>query len=194
MHHYQVLPGLPAYGPVAVPFGASAWSGHSEGFIVRFRPDTDETWVANFQPGLGGWDGVLEHPNKMDVIVLARGQGYVVDPIAQQLVHTLSASIQDVVELPDLEAIVFCDGIFFEAIKSDGIWWTSPRIAWDEIRNIKVQGTILQGEASSPMEGSSMWVPFTLDLMTGRCEDGAYERDMQRARSILPARAGKSKC
>ena len=185
MDRYQVLPGLPAEGPVAVPFGAGgrtgAWSGYSEGFVVRFCPGTDETWVANFQPGSGGWDGMLEHPNRMHMIVLARGQGYVVDPMARLLVHTFSGNIQSVVELPDLGAIAFCDGIRFEAINSDGIWWTSPRLAWDEIRNIKVQGTILRGEAYSPIRGGDSWVPFTLDLMTGQCEDGVYQRDIQGA-------------
>src|SRR3990172_3937129 len=103
MPRYQVLPGLPADGPVAVPFGAGgwtgAWRGHREGFVVRFYPETNETWVANFQPGLGRWEGVLEHPNGKHLIVLARGQGYVVDPAARQLVQTLSGSIQHVVEL-----------------------------------------------------------------------------------------------
>src|SRR5262245_20208681 len=123
MHRrYQVLPGLPADGPAVVPFGAGgwtgAWSGHSEGFVVRFLPDTGEAWVANFQPGSGGCDGVLQHPNGVYAVVLARGQGYVVDPASRQLVHLFSGSIQSVIELPELEAVAFCDGIRFEAIKS----------------------------------------------------------------------------
>jgi hypothetical protein len=184
---YQILPGLPADGPMAVPFRANewsgAWSGHSEGLVVRFNPDTPETWVANFQPGSGsgGWEGVLEHPNGKHLVVLARGQGYVVDPVTRQCMEVFSGFILDVVELPDLGAILVSDGIRFEAIKSDGIWWSSPRISWDEIRNIKFEGTILRGEASSPARGDSSWVPFTLDLMTGQCEDGVYESDMQRA-------------
>ena len=190
---YQILPGLPPDGPTAVPIGADgwtgAWGGHREGLVIRFYPDTSETWVANFQPGSGGWEGVLEHPNGKHLIVLARCQGYVVDPATRQRVQTFSGCIQHVIELPDLDAIVFSDGLGFEAIKSDGIWWRSPRISWDEIRNIKVEGTILRGEASSPIGGGNTWVPFTLDLMTGQCEDGVYERDMQRA---IPAKSRPS--
>jgi len=183
----QVLPGLPPDGPMALPIGAGgwtgAWGGGREGLVVRFYPDNSETWVANFQPGSSGWEGVLEHPNGKHLIVLASGQGYVVDPVAHQLVGTLSGSIQHVIELPDLEAIVFSDGLGFEAIKSDGIWWSSPRISWDEIRNIKVEGTILRGEASAPTGDGNTWMPFTLDLITGQCVDGVYAR----AFSVGPA-------
>ena len=190
---YEILPGLPAYGPMAVPFGAGgwtgAWSGHSEGLVVRFYPDLRETWVANFQAGSGEWQGVLEHPNKKDLIVLSRGQGYVVDPESRALVLTLAGNIQDAIELPELDAIIFCDGLGFEAIKSDGIWWRSPRISWDEIRNIRVAGTILRGEASTPVaDVNNAWVPFTLDLTTGQCEDGVYERDMRGAFPVRVAR------
>ncbi len=188
---FQILPGLPPDGPTAVPFGAGgwtvAWGGHREGLVIRFRSGSNETWVANFQPGGGGWEGVLEHPNRQHVIVVSRGQGYVVDPASHQLVQTFSGSVQLVVEVPSLKAILLSDGLGFEAINSEGTWWTSRRIAWDGIRAIKVQGTTLRGEASSPVGGSETWVPFTLDLMTGQCHDGTYERDMRSAIPIKPA-------
>ncbi len=156
-----------------------AWSGHSEGLVVCFYPDSADTWIANFQPGSGsGWEGVLEHPDKHHVMAFARGQGYIVDPSLRRLVSTLSGSIQHVIGLPHLEAIAISDGLGFEAIKADGVWWRSTRISWDEIRVLKLEGTVLRGEASVP-EGD--WVPFTLDLATGRCEDGIYEYQMRRA-------------
>lgn len=185
MLRYQVLPGLPAYGPMAVPFGGS---GHREGLVVRFNPDTAEAWVGNFQPGVIGLEGVREHPNGKHAIVVSHGQGYVVDPVTRELETILGHSIRHAIELPQLQAVVFCDGIGFEAIRRDGIWWTSPRISWDEVRNIGVEGPVLRGEAFSPCHSKDgIWVPFTLDLMTGRCEDGIYERDMRNAISIRPA-------
>jgi hypothetical protein len=179
---YEVLPGLPTEGSTAVPFGsgwAGAWSGHSEGLIVRFHPNSNAHWVGNFQPGSGGWEGVLDHPDGTHVIALARGQGYVIEPAIRELVCIVPSSIQYAVDLPHLHAIVFSDGLGFEAIRSDGVWWTSPRISWDEVRVLKIEGTILRGEASSPVANS--WVPFTLDLLTGQCDDGVYARDMRKA-------------
>lgn len=192
MSRYEILPGLPAYGPMPLPFSAGgwtgAWGGHREGFVVRFDPEASESWVGNFQPGSGGWEGVLEHPNGQHLIVVARGQGYVVDPKAHQLVSTFSGDIQHVVPLPELGAIVLSDGLGFEAIKKDGLWWQSPRISWDEIRNIKVEGTILRGEASMPTADGNEWAPFTVDLMTGQCEDGVYKDQMRRAIPVKPSR------
>jgi hypothetical protein len=170
---------------MALPFGGP---GYSEGLVVRFDPDTGESWVGNFQRGLSQFEGVLDHPNGKYAIVLSGGAGYVVDPVTRELVHTLAHGIQHFIELPHLQAIVFSEGVDFEAINRDGIWWTSPRISWDGFRDIRLAGTVLRGEAFSPLHnnGDGIWVPFTLDLMTGRCEDGVYEREM---RNAIPVRA-----
>jgi hypothetical protein len=177
MPRCEVLHGLPPVGPLAHPFGAGgiagAWTGHSEGLVVRFYPKREGKWVANFQPGHGGWNGVLHHPDGEHIVVVTRGQVYVVEPEKRQLTLTFPG-IEHVVEIPELNAIVFSDGIRFEAIKSDGIWWTSRRVSWDEIRNIKIQGTALHGEASIPNVTGNEWAPFTLDLTTGQCEGGSY--------------------
>jgi hypothetical protein len=188
---HEVLPGLPPYGPTATPFGCDdgflgGWSGHCEGFVVRFYPQAGEPWVGNFQPGTAGLDGALHHPDGQHLIIFARGQGYVLDPETRHLALTFAGSIQHAIELRDPKAIVFCDGLRFEAINRDGVWWTSPRISWDEIRNIRVEGMVLRGEASEP--GCELWHPFTVDLMTGRCEDGIYEEQMRRARPLKSAR------
>jgi hypothetical protein len=199
MLRYEVLPGLPAHGAMAIAFRAGewrgAWSGHSEGLVVRFDPYKGESWVGNFQPGFrrsgsgsdsGGWEGVLEHPNGQHLIIIARGQGYVVDPETRRLVLTFSGNLQHVIPLPEFDAILFCDGLGFEAIKARGLWWRSPRISWDEIRNINVDGGVLRGEASTPTADGNRWAPFTLDLMTGRCEDGVYEHEMRGAMPFRP--------
>jgi hypothetical protein len=192
MSRYEILQGLPIFGPMPVPFRAGewtgAWEGHSEGFVVRFTPEANEPWIGNFQPGSNGWEGVLPHPNGQHFIVVARGQGYIVDPGVRQLVTTFSRSIQHVVPLPEFGAIVFSDGLGFEAIKKDGIWWQSPRISWDEIRNINVEGTVLRGEASVPTVHGNAWAPFTLDLMTGQCDDGIYKEQMRRVIPVKPGR------
>jgi hypothetical protein len=191
---YEVLPGLPPYGPTALPFNAGgstgAWGGHSAGLVVRFHPDASNSWVGNFQPGSGGWEDVLDHPNGQHVVVVARGQAYVVDPETRQLLFAFSGSIQHVVRLPEFNAILFSDGLSFEAIKGSGVWWRSPRISWDEIRNIKVDGSVLRAEASTPTVDGNQWIPFTLNLMTGQCEGSIYECQMRRAVPIKPASTG----
>jgi hypothetical protein len=187
MPRFEALAGLPASGPMPLPFGAGGWAGgwggHREGFVVRFAPEGSEPWVGNFQPGTGGWEGVLEHPDGQHVIVVARGKAYTVEPV-QRTASTFSGEIQDVFALPEFGALVFSDGLRFEAIKKHGIWWQSSRISWDEIRNVEIKGAVLRGEASVPTAHGNEWAPFTLDLLTGRCDDGIYQLQMGRAISM----------
>lgn len=128
---------------------------------------------------------MLAHPDGMHVIVVARGHAYVISAETRRLVERFPGAVQHMISLPELGAIVFSDGLRFEAIRSDGVWWFSLRISWDEIRNLEVDGTILRGEASTPGATGNSWAPFTLDLMTGQCEDGIYQSEM---RGAIPAR------
>ena len=52
MVKFEILSGLPPYGPSAEAFSATGQGKHKEGFVVRFRADDDNAWVGNFQPGL----------------------------------------------------------------------------------------------------------------------------------------------
>ncbi len=158
---------------------------------MRFRPGASAPWIGNFQPGsFGGWQGLLDHPNGMHVIVVARGQGYVVDPEAHQLVSRLDRIASHVVPLPALDAIAISDGCFFDAINKDGIWWRSARLSWDEIRNIQIDGTTLRAESSIPTAHGDEWAPFTLDLTTGHCDDSQYIWQM---RLTIPGIVGPSR-
>jgi len=60
-----------------------------------------------------------------------------------------------------------------ETINKEGRWWRTPRISWDGIRHIKIEGANLYGEAFTPV--GEMWVPFAVDLRTGECAGSAYE-------------------
>jgi hypothetical protein len=190
MASYEVLPGLPSSGPIALAFDAGGWTGawgpHREGFVVRFQYTPTMDWVGNFQPGGGGWNGVFQHPDGHSIIVVARGQGYLVDPELRQVVSRFSGGIQHVVSLPEFGAVVISDGLGFEAIRNDGIWWRSPRVSWDKIRNINIDGTILRGEASIPTSTGAKWSTFTVDLMTGNCVDSTFQNQMSRAIPIKP--------
>jgi hypothetical protein len=187
---FEVLKGLPPYGPIALPF-PEAWAGHSEGLVIRFEPDAGEAWVGNFRRGSKGCEGALLHPNGREVVVVSRGQFFVVDPESHLLVAMGAPDIQDLIALPDLSAIVISDGIQFEAINPTGSWWRSPRISWDGLRNVRREGMALRGEAFTPLApNDGAWFPFSLDLTTGRCADAIYERQMRGASRLVPRGEG----
>lgn len=62
MGDWKILKGLPAEGPLAVPFSTNGRGTHSEGLVVEFVSETGERWVGNFQPGITEFTGVLAYP------------------------------------------------------------------------------------------------------------------------------------
>jgi len=176
---FDVLPGLPPYGPAAHPFPQDGTRAHSEGQVVRFLPDTTEAWIGNFQRSGNGPDLVLEFFDSRKVLVVAGGEPYLVDPRTRTCSDFAIPNISQVLEVPDLDLMIFGDGLGFVGINSAGVLWKSPRISWDGMRNVRVEGAKLYGEAFTP-DGDS-WHHFELNLSDGTCEGSIYARDMSRA-------------
>ena len=68
---FRRLTGLPPYGPMATTIPTGWGHGAHEGMVVEFERADGTVWVGNFEPGLGGADDVLTHPNGSDVLVVA---------------------------------------------------------------------------------------------------------------------------
>jgi hypothetical protein len=168
---FDILPGLPPYGPRALSFPENGRGFFSEGLVVQFLPSGREAWIGNFQRGSTGPDTVLEHPDQQHILVVSGGVGYIVDPETATLTHQLSGLIKQVIPAPDLGAIVLGDDMKFEAVRADGLWWQSGRISWDGFRKIVKSGTILTGESYSTLD--QVWSPFALDLTTGAFAGGS---------------------
>lgn len=170
MHSYEILKGLPPYGPPAEPFPGKRGM-HSEGFVVRFNSDNGESWVGNFQPGSGGCDSVFEHPDQAHFLVISGGTGYVINPLTRGCSGRFGGSINTVFAIPELNILVFGDGIRFEAIGPKGRVWLSNRVSWDGMRDLSVDGLVLRGAA---WDISDQWIPFELDLLDGKFVGGSY--------------------
>jgi hypothetical protein len=186
---FEVLPGLPPHGPMAISFTRNGAREHREGLVVRFYPRASEPWVGNFIEGMTACNVVLDHPNETCVIVVAQGEACLVDPERRAVIDRIAWDIDQVIPVPSLGSVVFQCLTDFFAIRADNSGWHSPRISWDGFRNIEVRETELLGEAYSPV--SDAWAPFRLDLLTGHCTDGIYEKEMSRA--VLVSRGGKAK-
>jgi len=183
---FEVLPGLPPYGPMAVSFTKNGANEHREGLVVRFYPRESAYWVGNFVGAPTGYTAVLDHPNEHDVIIVAQGDACIIDREHRIVRDRIAADIQGAFSIPTLGLVVFQTFTDFMSIRSDGTGWQSPRISWDGFRNISINDTQLSGEAYSPVGDG--WVPFTLHLLTGNCTDGIYEMDMATAVLVSPGR------
>ncbi len=172
MSRFEILPGLPGTGPLPEQFSPTGKGLHREGLVVRFLPELTTTWVGNFQRGLTSFDSVLDHPNETDVVVVAGGRGYIIRPETKQAVESFGAMINAVFKVPELKLLVFECVVDFECYGKGGKLWRSRRISWDGMRNLRVDGTKLYGEAWSPLEG--IWKEFELDIPSGECTGGSY--------------------
>lgn len=171
---FEILPGLPPYGPMALSFTHLGAREHREGLVVRFYPAASEPWVGNFIGGETACNIVVDHPNQADVIVVAKGEGSIVDLDNRTIREIIAVDIEEVIPLGSI--VLFRGMVGFMAIKTDGSGWCSPRISWDSLRIIEIRGTELLGKAYTP--SANEWVPFKLDLLTGHCPDGIYEKEI----------------
>lgn len=172
MTTFRRLPGLPPYGPVAVAFPPHWGSGAREGLVVEFAPNAGGAWVGNFQPGIGGVDYVRSHPNGRDVLVIANGSLWIVNP-ATRTADEVASAVFDVWPVTNPDGYLLNNqGIGFLRLSADGVMWKSRRISWDGFSDLRFEGERLTGQSWSPVEDT--WLPFELDVRTGRVEGGSY--------------------
>ena len=166
---YEVLTGLPAYGEPPIQFDDNPPG--SEGLVVRFIKSNGASWIGNFI-GSFGVDTVFELPNSTNVFVVARGDLYMIEVESRSLVQYISAGFQTVFHCPEHEIVIFGTYTEFVAIGKDGIKWESKRISWDGFQNLECDCKTIKGEAWNVAD---VWMPFVLDLETGRHTGGAFE-------------------
>jgi hypothetical protein len=170
---WEILDGLPPYGPMAAPFSATGQGMHREGLVVRFSSSTG-SWVGNFQRGGSSLDHVFAHPDGRHGVVVAGGTAYVVDAESRRLVDHFGANIEDVFLVAANGYVLLGNGLWFEALGPSGLVWRTRRISWDRMRNLSLDGTAVRGEASAPWGPDGAWYPFEVDAVTGSVSGGSY--------------------
>ncbi len=121
---FEVIPGLPPYGPAALPFSVTGMGTHSEGYVIRFLPAAGDAWVGNFQPGETPLFKVIPHPNERWVVVIAGGEAYVVDAGTQTLIECLPGWHNVIYEVPSLHSWLLtgdCDVMLLDLRGSHGV-------------------------------------------------------------------------
>jgi hypothetical protein len=176
MNRFHVLPGLPTTGSLPEQFSATGQGKHREGFVVEFTPTSGTSWIGNFQPGLSKYSEVFTDPDGSSVIVVAGGTAYVVDIEGRRLLRTFGAQIETVIADDARRQLLFGNGLWFEALCSEGIRWSSRRVSWEGMRNVKLAGSTIVGEA---LDLDDTWREFSIDLATGVAVGGSYNGPAQ---------------
>lgn len=173
MAKFRTLEGLPPYGPLATSF-PDEW-GHfgREGFVVEFTTASGR-WVANFKPGGWGVTLVLSHPNNRDVIVITKGDLWIVDPESRDAKFFLPA-IEEIMEVTGpkgRDLLLNRQGLAWARLGHDGLVWHTRRLSWDGFDDLSIVEQELLGVAWSPVD--ERFYPFRIDLRTGRSWGGSY--------------------
>jgi hypothetical protein len=172
---FEILDALPTYGPMYVPVTEDGKPYYSEGFVVRFFKSTGDNWVANFKLGFKSFSDVFDFKDSENLVVIAGGLGYVMHPDNEKPIRTFGCSIEKVIR-HDEEKLIASDDTQIIEITANGDQWISPRIAWDGIKDIKIENGLLTGLSFDPMDDNNEWVPFSINLTTKQIESGSYRR------------------
>ncbi len=160
---YEILDGLPPYGPghVSIPEGGSM--AYSEGYVVRFYRSDGTDWVANFSCGQTMLKGVFEIDQQNKVIVIAYGECYIMDP---DNTTPLSNFGWDYFEIFTVcaDRYVLIDNSALTIVEPDGSHWHTERIAIDGIKKLTITGNVVSGLAFSPTDGEGSWDAFSYDI------------------------------
>lgn len=168
---FKELAGLPATGPMAVPF-PSAWGALGrEGKVVEFRSAAG-SWVGNFRPGLGGVDAAHACPDGRHVLVVAAGDAWMVDA-ERRAADVILPAVDATLEVPGSSDLILSrQGLALVRLEGSRVIWHSRRISWDGFDDLRIEGSRIVGQAFDPMNDA--WVPFAVDLRTGASDGGSY--------------------
>lgn len=112
-----------------------------EGLVVEFDRADGSTWIANFDDHGWGLDQVLVHPNGHDVLVLAGGSVWCVDPTTERTTK-LAPFVVEMWKLENPPRVLFNNqGLWFMCVAPGGVAWTTRRISWDGFQHIRLTDT-----------------------------------------------------
>lgn len=175
---FEILESLPTYGPMYIPVPPESEAFHSEGVAVRFCKSDQTDWVANFNPGGTNLSIVLELSDSQNLLVIAQGQCYLMNPESHEPVAIFGGSYTNIFEKGDGQWVLQ-NSIELTIVEPDGRHWDSPRVSWDGIEVTKIEGSVVSGFAFDPMYDADEWVEFSFDIDTRELVGGSYYRERE---------------
>jgi hypothetical protein len=173
--HFEILEGLPTYGPMYIPVSEDGEQFYNEGFVVRFFKSDGTNWVGNFKTGATDFSTAFELTNSDKIVVIAKGQGYIMTPEQTKPIETFGYAISEILQTKD-NTFVAADNTDLEIINPDGTIWRSARISWDGIKDLTLQNNIVSGLSFDPMNDADEWIEFSINVDTKEIDGGSYRR------------------
>jgi hypothetical protein len=172
---FEILDGLPPYGPMYIPISIDEEPFVSEGYVVKFYKSNGEDWVANFKPGWTDYSNIFDFPEHDSTIVIAGGLGYIMTPENERPKTTFGMSIKNVIQT-DGGSLICADDTHILILNNEtGEFWESERISWDGIKDLKINNNNLTGQSYDPTNLKMPWSDFSINLDTKVIEGGSFQ-------------------
>jgi hypothetical protein len=172
---YEILTSLPTYGQMYIPVTESGEPYYSEGFPVRFYKTDGTEWVANFQPGWTDFREVIEFENSSNLLVIARGTCYLMNPDSTKPISVFGVGVSNIFKANN-GRLVLQNQTDLTIIEPNETYWDTERISWDGLAELQVEKNIVIGLSYDHMHDADEWVPFTYCLDTRTLTGGSYHR------------------
>lgn len=170
---YELLEGLPPYGPMYIPVSENGRPFYSEGVVVRFYRADGTDWVANFEPGWTELRGVFDFPDTDYILVIACGRCYMMNP--EQVLPMAVFGVDCKYALKSLDGrLVLATTVCLTIVEPDGGQWSTERISWDGLEDLRIDGSMVSGLAYHSMSESDEWVPFSYDIDRRELMGGSF--------------------
>ncbi len=148
---------------------------YSQGFTVRFYKDNKSDWVANFRPGWTGLNAIYEFDNQQNVLVIAGGTCYIMNPNDTKPIEVFGVGYETVIKTLD-GRLILQDLTDITIVEPNGEHWDTERISWDGLKDLKLEGNLVTGLSFDPMYDKEEWVKFVVDLETRKVTGGSYRQ------------------
>lgn len=172
---YKILESLPSNGPIYISVTENNENYVSEGFPVRFFRNNGTNWVANFKPGWTNLNQVYEIENQTNLIVIAGGTFYLINPENEKPLDVFGVGFERAFK-SDRNQIILQNQTDLTVIEKNGEYWTTERISYDGIKELKIKENIVSGLTYVPTSDDDLWLEFTLNLENRKVSGGSFEK------------------
>ena len=170
---YEILDGLPRYGPMYFPVTENGKPFYSEGFAVRFYKSDGTDWVANFKPGFTGLNKIMETADWDKLLVFAGGTCYLMNPDEIKPLKCFGISFYNIIESAE-RTLILQDYTDFTIVEFSGLVWRSERISWDGFKDVTLNGDLVTGLSFDATDSNNEWKPFAFNIKTKEITGGSY--------------------
>lgn len=183
LNQFEILKGLPPYGPMYIPINTDGEGFFSEGFVVKFYTKDGTNWVANFKPGWTNYYTVFDYPKFNIVIVIAGGYVYVMSPEIKKPITSYELAVDQALNHNN-ENLIFSDSteIFYYNVYENSLWF-SERLALDGIKDLQIYDNVLFGKTYD-LYYTEEWEDFSINLDTKEINGGSFRKLLKQNKTI----------